>query len=207
MSSIAEILLISGVVTTVVFVAVLLIEGALRPGYNPVYHTGSELELGKRGWIMRANFLLMALGMIAFAVGIYLRLNTVAGAVLLVIFSFGLIIAGAFVPDPVRGYPPGATSQASAKLTWRHQLHHASGPIMFLALFAACLVLSARLQGVWQLYTVLTVVAGFALMIWLVLAYQRNAAHTGLVQRALILVCWSWIVLLVIHLIQHPPQP
>lgn len=39
-----ETLLIVGVAAAVVFVAVLLIEGALRPGYDPTYHTGSELS-------------------------------------------------------------------------------------------------------------------------------------------------------------------
>lgn len=63
-------LLIVGVVTAMVFVAVLLIEGTLRPGYDPTYHTGSELSLGDRGWIQIANFLQMGLGMLAFAVGV-----------------------------------------------------------------------------------------------------------------------------------------
>jgi hypothetical protein len=37
----------------------------LRPGYDPIYHTGSELELGARGWIQRANFIVMSAGMFA----------------------------------------------------------------------------------------------------------------------------------------------
>jgi hypothetical protein len=53
--------LLLGVGAAVVFVAVVLIEGALRSGYNPVYHTGSELELGERGWIQRANFFVVGL--------------------------------------------------------------------------------------------------------------------------------------------------
>jgi hypothetical protein len=53
-----------------VFVFVVLIEGALRPGYDPTYHTGSELELGTRGWVQRVNFLLMGAGSLAFAVGV-----------------------------------------------------------------------------------------------------------------------------------------
>jgi hypothetical protein len=60
----------------VLFVAVVLSEGALRPGHDPVYHTGSELELGER--------------VFAFAVGVRRTLGTVVGAVLLAIFGFGL---------------------------------------------------------------------------------------------------------------------
>jgi len=201
-------LLLAAVAAAVVFCAVLLTEGARRPGYNPVYHTGSELELGERGWIQRANFLLMGVGAFAFAVGVQRTLNTDAGAVLLMIFGLGLLVAGVFVPDAVRGYPPRATSEAPAELTWHHQVHGVvGGPVAFLALFGACLTLAGGLQGAWRLYTVLTAVAGLAMTIWTALAYQRDAAKTGLVQRGLILVYWSWIVLLGIHLITNPPQP
>jgi len=64
---VTETLLIVGVAAAVVFVAVLLVEGALRSGYDPAYHSGSELSLGDRGWIQMANFLQMGVGMFAFA--------------------------------------------------------------------------------------------------------------------------------------------
>ena len=51
-----DVLLLVGVVAAVVFVVVLFIEGALRPGYEPSYHRGSELELGERGWVQRTSF-------------------------------------------------------------------------------------------------------------------------------------------------------
>jgi len=91
-----EILLLVGVMAAVVFAAVLLIEGALRPGYDSTYHTGSELELGERGWIQRANFFLMGIGMLAFAVGVARSLKSVLAGVLLAIFGSGLIVAGVF---------------------------------------------------------------------------------------------------------------
>lgn len=65
-----ESLLLGGVAAAVVFFAVLLIEGTLRRGYDPIYHTGSELELGERGWVQRANFFLIGGGAFAFAVGV-----------------------------------------------------------------------------------------------------------------------------------------
>ena len=63
-------LLIVGVAAAM-FVAILLIEGMLRPNYNPTYHMGSALSLGDRGWIQVVNFLQLGLGMFAFAVGVY----------------------------------------------------------------------------------------------------------------------------------------
>jgi hypothetical protein len=197
-----ETLLIVGVVTAMVFVAVLLIEGALRPGYDPTYHTGSELSLGDRGWIQIANFLQMGLGMLAFTVGVNRTLDTAVGSVLLAIFGIGMIAAGVLLPDPIRGYPPGAPTGTPDEVTWHHKVHHViGGPVAFFAIFGACLTLAFRLDGVWRLYTVLTAVAGLALTISTAVAYQRDAAKTGLVQRALILVYWSWIVLLGIHLL------
>jgi hypothetical protein len=82
-----DVLLLAGVAAAIVFAAVLLIEGARRPGYDPIYHTGSELELGEWGWVQRANFLLMGLGVFAYAVGVNQTLNTDLGAVLLAIFA------------------------------------------------------------------------------------------------------------------------
>ena len=185
----------------VVFVAVVLIEGALRPGYDPTYHTGSELSLGDRGWIQIANFLLTGTGMFAFAVGVNRTLNTAVGAVLLATFGLGAIASGVFVTDPIRGYPPGAPTGTRAEVTWHHKLHDAVAPPMFLAIFGACLTLAGRLEGPWRLYTVLTAIVGLALTIGTALAFKRDAAYTGLVQRALLLVYWSWIVLLGIHLL------
>lgn len=186
-----------GVGAAVVFVAVVLIEGARRPGYRPIYHTGSELELGQRGWIQRANFALMGIGMFAYAWGVERAMNTTVGAVLMAIFGLGLIVAGVFPPDPVRGYPPGAPTEASAGVTWQHRVHYVvGGPVAFLALLGACLTIAGHLEGLWRVYTVLTAGAGLAFTIFTALAFQKDAARTGLIQRGLILVYWSWIVVL-----------
>jgi len=208
MPSTPETLLIIGMATAVVFVTVLLINGAFRPGYNPTYHTGSELSLGEHGWIQIANFLQLGTGMFAFAVGVNQTLNTLIGAVLLVIFGLGMIAAGVFLPDPTRGYPPGATTGTSDKVSWHHQVHSVlGGPVAFLAIFGACLTLAGRLDGSWRVYTVLTAVVGLSLTIGTAIAFLKDARNTGLIQRGLILVYMSWIVLLGIHLLSQPPQP
>ena len=196
-----ETLLIVGMAAAVVFVAVWLIEGALRPDYDPTYHMVSELSLGDRGWIQIANFVQMGAGMLAYAAGVYRALNAPAGAILLSIFGLGLIASGVFVTDPLRGYPPGVALEAPDDVSWHHKIHEASGPLAFLALLGACLTLAGRLDSAWQLYTVVTAIVGLGLIIATALTYQRDTANTGLVQRALLLVYCSWIVLLGIHLI------
>jgi uncharacterized protein DUF998 len=75
-----------------------------------MYHRGSEVELGERGWLQRANFFLMGLGVLGFALGVDQALDSIVGAVLLSIFGFGLIVAGVFTPDPVRSYPAARQS-------------------------------------------------------------------------------------------------
>ena len=193
--------LLLGVGTAVVFVAVVLIEGALRSGYNPVYHTGSELELGERGWIQRANFFVVGLGMFAFAAGINRALDTLIGAGLLAIFGFGLFMSGVFAPDPARGYPPGAPIEPRAEHSRRARIHYVSGPVAFLAVLGACLAVALQLEALWQWYTLTTAVAGIGMTIWTALAFQRDAANTGLVQRGLLFVYFTWIVLVGAHLL------
>jgi hypothetical protein len=196
----SQTLLTAGVVAAVVFVAVLLIEGALRPGYDPTYHTGSALSLGERGCVQIASFLQLGAGMFAFAIGVHQRLNSVAGAALIALFGLGAIVAGVFRMDPMRGYPPGTPTGTPTELSWHHRIHDVAGPLMFLALFGACIALAGRLQEAWRLYTVLTAVIGLVLTIATAVAWQKDAIKTGLLQRALILVYCSWIVLLGIQL-------
>jgi len=49
-------LLRCGVAAGPVFVAVFLLEGAVRDGYRPLRHPVSSLALGPRGWIQAGNF-------------------------------------------------------------------------------------------------------------------------------------------------------
>lgn len=197
----AAVLLTVGMATAVSFLAVVLVEGAFRAGYDPVYHTGSELELGERGWIQRANFLAVGLGMLAFAAGLNRVLDTPVGAALLAIFGLGLFVSGVFAPDPVRGYPPGAPVEPRAEPSRGARIHHLSGPVSFLAILGACLVVALQLDAVWRWYTLATAVAGFGMTVWTALAFQRDAPTTGLVQRGLLFVYFTWIVLVGAHLL------
>lgn len=201
-----EALILFGAAAAVFFVAVLAIEGARRPGYSWRYHTGSELERGERGWVQRANFLVTGAGALAFALGVYRSWGSVADAALLATFAIGLIVAGAFAPDPMRGYPPGAPSELPDAPTWQHQVHHlGGGPVTMAAIFGACLTVARHLSGAWWLYSVGTAVAGLGFTVGTVVAFHKDAKNTGLVQRGLILVYWSWIVVMGVHLVTLAP--
>lgn len=196
-----EMLLLFGATTIVVFVVVVLVEGARRPGYDPTYHTGSELELGPGGWIMRSTFLLTGAGMLAFAVGMFKALDSSVGAILLGASGVGQLVAGVFPPDPVRGYPPGAATRPPPEgLSAGARVHDAAGPLVFLALFGACLAVAGRLPSPWDVYTIVTAVVGFGMLVWTFLAYKRDASNLGLVQRVFVAVFFAWIVAIGIHL-------
>lgn len=197
----SQMLVLVGAITAAIFYVVLIVEGALRPGYHPVYHTGSELSLGERGWIQIANFIQFGIGMICFAVGTGRLLNSLLGTALLAVFGLALIGAGVFRTDPIRGYPPGTPRPPTEEISWHHRVHGAMGPIAFLAVFGACLSVADRLDGVWQVYTLVTGVIGLALVAWTDISIQRDASIAGLVQRCLILVYVVWVILLSTHLL------
>src|SRR5207244_12442363 len=107
-------LIAGGVIGPPLFVIVLLIEGATRPGYSAWHNYGSSLSLSDQGWMQIANFLLCGLLTLCFAIGLRQVFLTGRGSVwgllLLGVFAVGLIVAGLFVTGPSLGYPPGTHS-------------------------------------------------------------------------------------------------
>ena len=194
-------LLLFGAATAVLFAVVVTVEGARRPGYDAAYHTGSELELGPGGWIQRANFLLVGAGFAAVAIGVQRALDTTTGAVLLAIAAAGLLVAAIFAPDPVRGFPPGASTRSARSETFHAKLHDLSGPLLAVALLGACLAVAPRLAEPWSTYTLVTAAIGVITTVWLIAAYHRDAALTGLAQRAFLATYLVWITVLSLHLV------
>ncbi|MFF3669418.1 DUF998 domain-containing protein [Microtetraspora malaysiensis] len=92
------------------FLVVILLDGALQPGYDPVDRWGSELSNGDWGWIQIANFVVTGLLTTAFGVGVRRALRSGPGSkaipVLTGVLGFCLIVAGVFVTDPNPGFPP-----------------------------------------------------------------------------------------------------
>jgi len=102
---------IAGTLGPVQFFLVLLVEGAVRPGYRPLRDTISELSLGPRGWIQTANFLVFGLLFIVFARGVKASVNdsraTRLGATLLSTIGVGVLGCGLFRAEP---WPPSSMS-------------------------------------------------------------------------------------------------
>ena len=156
-----RLLLACGVVGPILFYAVFMVAGAVRPGYSAARDFISGLSLGDQGWVQIANFIVFGLLTLAFAIGVRLALRTgpaaVAGPLLLGIHGGALLLGGAMVPDPV-----------TAATTVHGTLHMLAGIASNAAVAAACFVFARRF-GTWRGFGLYSVATGLAIPILFVL--------------------------------------
>ena len=118
-TSSTRLLLVAGVVAGPIFVLTAGIQALTREGFTLAHQPLSMLSLGDLGWIQITNFVLAGLLSLAFAAGVKRRLTSGPGHVwaplLFAVFGIGLLIGGAFVPDPALGYPPGTPDEIPAR--------------------------------------------------------------------------------------------
>jgi hypothetical membrane protein len=96
--TIQQLLLSCGAIAGPFFIAVFLIEGALRSKYDPLRQAVSALAIGPRGWVQQTNFIVTGALMFAYAFGLSSALRAYGGSfwapVLVGIYALGLIGAG-----------------------------------------------------------------------------------------------------------------
>ena len=215
-SSVTKFLIAGGAIGPLLFVIVLLIEGATRPGYSAWHNYGSSLSLGDQGWMQIANFIICGLLTLGFAVGLRQVFQTgrssVCGPTLIGVFGASLIIAGLFVTDPSLGYPSGTTS--SGHQTLHGTIHGVAGLVAFCSVAAVCFVMARRFahdpnwKG-WAIYSNVTgaIVIVFFIASTAVSTLDENGvlsgSPTGLFQRMAIIAGWGWIALLAIRLLRN----
>jgi Protein of unknown function (DUF998) len=166
--------LAAGLAGPVVFYVVLLVLGQVTPGYDAMSRFGSELSIGRLGWIMTANFVFLGLAEIAFAAGLHRVIGParsgrlaatmvgVAGAAFLVLGIFvtdlqgkvmtahGAIHSGAalvlfFVAFPVAGLAFGKRFHRERGFARFSRMTAIAAPVLFIATF-----LSGDLLGLMQ---------------------------------------------------------
>jgi Protein of unknown function (DUF998) len=202
------------------FVAVVLVEGAIRPGYDPLHHFGSELSLGSSGWMQVTNFLGTGTLVLGFAAGLRRALGSgrgsVAAPILTAVFGVTLIVAGIFPTDPKPGYPPGTTGTTAAT-TVPGIIHDLNALPCFAALTAAVLVLAVRFAGepgrrrwVWcssaiALAVAVTFVLSGVLFSQAAAAGTLNTSDHGLVQRLTITLGFGWLSVIALLLLRDQP--
>ena len=138
----------AGIAGPSVFTAVYFVEGARRPGYDPMRHQVSLLSLGEGGWIQVASFVLTGLCLLAFAVALRAHLREGGGSLAVPVgiaaSGGGLLLAGIFTTQPLFGYPPGTPEGMATDVSPASLLHVTGAGLLFFGLIAAALALADR---------------------------------------------------------------
>jgi hypothetical protein len=198
-----------GAIAPPAFVALFLVEGATRPGYDPWSQPVSALALGKRGPRQRASFLVTGSAVVLAGVGLG-RVGPASrwGSRLISGAGVGLIGAGLADTDPLRGYDP----EDRPGITVEGLVHQAASVPVFVGLPAAAAAYGRRFaadgERGWA-------AASFATAVWMLVgaaafgAAFGEANHTatpsalgrrgGLAQRVTIVLGWGWLTALSIR--------
>ncbi len=175
------------------FLAVVLIEGWMRPGYSPVRHPVSALALSPRGWIQVVNFAVAGLAIIAGGIGVLLQGTGLVLALSIMVFGSGLVCS-AFPMDPSRGYPPGAPEGDPTQQSWHHRIHDHAGAVVFFSLPVVAVV-AVFVLPVWWMKLIAGAMTAFlsvSIYFW-DQAWQNDSPRTGLAQRVFIFPGWLWV--------------
>jgi len=196
-------LLRAGIVAPVLFVAVFLVEGATRAGYDPARTFVSELSLGDGGWLQIASFVVTGALILGFAVGlgrVWRPPRAHWTSRLIGLVGVALALCGVFLPDPALGYPAGAPAGLPTDMSWHAGIHYLGALAVFLGLQAAAAVASRHAPTpharTWAIYSL----ASGAVMLfgWLATFIFRGADGTlalaGLLQRVAIIGGFQWLV-------------
>ena len=192
-------LLACGVLAGPLYIVVGVLEVVFRDGFDIRRHALSLMSNGALGWIQIATFALCGCLVIAGAVGVRQALHPgragTWGPLLLGIYGLGLIGAGAFIADPMDGFPPGTPPGPPAVMSWHGPLHFVAGGIGFIAIIAACLVFARRFAANrefdWAVYSAATgllFLAGFA-----GIGSGSRQPWINLAFTASVVLVWAWI--------------
>jgi len=190
---------LAGAIGPVSFFAVLLVEGAVRPGYRPMHDTISELSLGPRGWIQSANFLIFGILFIVFARGVKASLDRSLaarmGAALLFVIGLGVLGCGLFRAEP---WPPSSMGASGL-------IHLVCAMVLIFALLpvatgvlARAFVSDARwgslglVTGLTSIITLVLLAGGLALMSPPGQPARIGDEYAGLIQRVDVGVFLLW---------------
>lgn len=189
-------LLWAGIVAPLLFAAVFLIDGLVKPGYSAYAEAISYLEVGAYGWIQRANFILFGLLLLVFLRGYILRMRPIIGpswlyiaSTFLLISDLAWIMAGLFAPN----------TYLAQQFVWPWVLHQIAASAVFIPFAFACIVLGikfVRTRG-WRAYGIYSLIFGLISMIYPIgiVAYlinptafgNVNSPNDGLINRLVLL--------------------
>jgi uncharacterized membrane protein len=196
----------AGVIGPVLFVFVFSFDGFLKPDYlsQPI----SYLEVGSYGWIQSANFIVLGLLLILFALGFFQRMNPLIKQLPLLISTVLLLLVGlAFANDGV--FIPAAPSESQNAV---HSVLHAIGfEVIFSLLPIACLIIGWQLRktAVWRGYSWYSIITGiitvipalFVLFSSFAPSGTQSSSFVGLINRIFVVEALAWYVVMGIRML------
>lgn len=180
----------AGVIGSVLFVIVFIIEGWLRQNYDSFKMYISELALGPRGWIQIANFVIFGILLLIFTLSLVDKFKEVKGSkigpVLIAIIGINFIIAGIFVIDP------------SAEKSLHGIIHSISSTLIFFLAAVSCFIFFHLFQedSRWRNLSWWTLITGIAIIVLIVLMEIDGTllgTWPGLTQRIAATIGLLWI--------------
>jgi hypothetical protein len=204
----------SGMIGAALFVLVFLLEGWIRPGYNPMAEYVSALSLGGRGWVQIVNFILFGALLFGFTRAVAAEFpNGKAsrwGLILLTIIALCYFLSGPFVMDP--------STTPLANATFHGTLHGILGAIVFVMMPIAIFVFWRRFHSdpKWQFLQGWTLVLGlicaavdiyFSIVSKIPILLTSQSPWIGLVQRGVIVPFMIWVFVFALGMTKVIKEP
>jgi hypothetical protein len=189
-------MLAAGVIGPVFFVAVFLIEGWTRTGYDPMRMLVSALSLTNDGWQQIGNFLVTGALFICGAIGWRRAMPDGPGSrwgpILIGLAGFGLVAAGLFAGDPANGYPPGTSAGFPKNVSWHGAFHQLGSAFVFAGLPVSMFVMARRFRAEENWWAGYTVASGIGMLVAFVEMFDF-LDFMGLLQRIAIVIGFGWV--------------
>jgi hypothetical protein len=203
-----------GVLAGPFYVVVGLTQAALREGYDLTRHDLSLLANGPLGWVQIANLVLSGLMVVAAAIGVRRSLRVLGGGPgsvwgprLLAGYGLGLVGAGAFVADPMNGFPAGTPDGPPAAVTVGGIGHLVFGALGFACLIAACLVLARSYRAGRRMgMTWFSRITGLVFLVAFVGIASGSATPVIVLGFwAAVILAWTWLAVVSLELYRRTP--
>lgn len=190
-------LAIAGIVAPIWFTVLVIAQGLLQPDYSHVAMPISALAAWPAGWMQNLNFVVVAILLAAFTVGLHNAILPtrfgLAGIALLLVSCVGFVVAGLFPWINVNGVPTE---------TRRHVV---GAVLVFLGASTGLVVLSRRMtvDQRWHGLSAYVLGTGIVMLILFIVVggfaiEQGTPFHrwAGLLQRALVVVWFGCILVM-----------
>ena len=185
---------LAGVIGSILFVLVFIIDGFLRPGYSPIQQAISDLGIGQNAWILNTDLIAFGLLSMLFAIGFYQAMRKSIGGKRLRVSTFLLLLAGAGAVNDGFFTEFNPTDPIAA-------LHDALHNLGFLVAFGSLIValfiigLQLRKDRAWRGYACYTMLTSLVTLLLIILPFTfpcYGAELGGLNERMLLVEALAW---------------